>query len=262
MSLTYARNSGTLQAMGGSVNLNSIIEAVASGGGVASLQGGTGALLFTSSDESISVARRGQELDITANLQGYATTGAVGAVETIANDAFNLATTAQGQAEGAQATANTALNSISMSWDFEGTGLGHTTRLNLPAPYTFNALGYTKVWTLSATIPENWIARANTFISLFIWNVYTFSGASTATAQYFTYSINGGHELPYGKTSATRPFTNGGLNQLIPITGNLTGIGLAPGDTVDIAVYIKTVSGTATLQNRDESGWGVFSATF
>ena len=56
MSLVYAKNSGTLQCMGGAVNLNSIIQAVApgGGGGVASLQGETGALMLTSTDDTIS----------------------------------------------------------------------------------------------------------------------------------------------------------------------------------------------------------------
>ena len=55
MSLAYAKNAGTLTAMGGFVNLRTIIQEEASGAGVASLQGETGVLNLTSADDTIGI---------------------------------------------------------------------------------------------------------------------------------------------------------------------------------------------------------------
>jgi hypothetical protein len=57
MSLVYAKNSGTLQCMGGAVNLNSIIQAVApgGGGGVSSVAGVTGAVLLSSVSDTVNI---------------------------------------------------------------------------------------------------------------------------------------------------------------------------------------------------------------
>ena len=56
MSLAYAKNAGTLTAMGGFVNLRTIIQEEASGGGVSSLQGETGVLNLTSTDDTIGIS--------------------------------------------------------------------------------------------------------------------------------------------------------------------------------------------------------------
>jgi hypothetical protein len=149
----------------------------------------------------------------------------------------------------------------SMSWDFEGTGLGHSTSNMLPSPYTWNSSNYQHIWTFTATIPPGWQGRGNTFISLFIWNTFA---TNVNTQQYYDYSINGGSNIYLGYTSPTRPFTNSGSNQLVPITGNLVGISLSPTDTVVIRYFGKFVSGGTHNQTNatTEKGWGVFTASF
>ena len=177
-----------------------------------------------------------------------------GSIVGTAGDTPSLVTTCFAYAKQAELDAQNA----SMSWDFEGSGLGHTTTCVLPSPYQWTT-AFQHIWTLTATIPANWVGRTNTFISLFMWNTFA---TNTNTLNYFDYSINGSPQLPLGKTSATRPFTNGGLNQLVPITGNLTGVSLAPGDVVVIRFFGKVATGTHTMTNPTETGWGVFTTAF
>ena len=86
MSLTYARNSGTLTAMGGFVNLRTIIQEEASGAGVASVQGLTGAVNIVSPGSSILVSTKDQDIELSVDgysaIQDQFIGDAVGAVGT------------------------------------------------------------------------------------------------------------------------------------------------------------------------------------
>lgn len=69
MSLVYAKSNGFLTAMGGAVNLNSIIETVASGSvaGVSSVSGVNGAVILGSSSDTVNVNVVGQTIDLSVN---------------------------------------------------------------------------------------------------------------------------------------------------------------------------------------------------
>jgi hypothetical protein len=68
MSLVYANKSGTLQAMGGFVNLRNIIQQEApGGGGVASLQGVDGAITLTSKSDEVNFNVDAKTIDFSVN---------------------------------------------------------------------------------------------------------------------------------------------------------------------------------------------------
>lgn len=158
--------------------------------------------------------------------------------------------------------ATTVLGSqASMSWAWEGAAFGGVTTCNLASPYTWTTTDQL-IRTMTATIPAGWVARNSTLINLFLWN--TFVATNPTTQQFFTYSLNGGAQLPLGKTSNTRPYGNQGQSQFFAITGNLTGIPLAPGDVIVIRFYgrLFTGSGQHTMTNPTEQAYGAFTTGY
>jgi hypothetical protein len=152
-----------------------------------------------------------------------------------------------------------------MSWAFDGAAFGGTTVCNLP--FTPPALptwttSFQLIRTMTATIPAGWVPKTNTLINLFLWN--TFTAVNVTTQQYFTYSLNGGAELPLGKTSSTVLYGNQGQSQFFAITGNLINIPLAPGNSIVIRFYGRLFpgSGTHTMTNSTEQAYGAITTGY
>jgi hypothetical protein len=182
---------------------------------------------------------------------------AAGAVETIVGNSANepsLLTTCYAYAKQAELDAQKS----SMIWDISG-ALGATTVCNLASPYNWT-ITEQLIRTITIPIPAGWVARSSTLPTLFIWT--TFASGNPTTQQHFTYQIGAGPELPLAGTSITRPYLYQGPIQYTPITGVITGVPLAPGNTLTIRIHGKVSSGTHAMNNPKEQAFGVLSTAF
>jgi len=148
----------------------------------------------------------------------------------------------------------------SMVWTWEGRDFGGTTS-NVTTAWT-NV--YQTIWTMQATIPDDWTARNNVHVTLFMWNSFTSVTPLTTpqTLQYYTYSINGAPPLAFAGTSATRPYGSLGANQYFPIIGNIP-LPLAPRDTIVFTFWGRLATLlTATMTNPTEKATGAITTGY
>ena len=92
MSLTYAKTSGTLQCLGGAVNLNDIIETVASGAGVSSVEGLTGAITHSCENGTYATVGNDIQLVITFPIDSINNITGAPVIEASANSTIEVQT--------------------------------------------------------------------------------------------------------------------------------------------------------------------------
>jgi hypothetical protein len=287
MSLVFANKSGTLQCMGGSVNLRSIIQQYLTPGneGVWSLNDLQENIDLISSDASIIIDKTGGT--------GFDSSG--NAIDSSGNKVLNLRVSAYGDIQNSiagleelfnpnevggvgtssdTASASTSLwaysknaaATCSMVWNIDNPLFFATTTNNI-APTNAWTNAYQIIRTLTLTIPPGWIPRASTIPTLFIWNEFTTAPPATQmyyTQQYFTYQINAVvTEYALAGTSSVRPYSNHGQKQYTPITGIMTAVPLAPGDTLTIRYYGKMLQlASNVMTNPNERFFGVMTTGF
>jgi hypothetical protein len=266
MALVYANNSGTLQCMGGSVNLGSIIQSYVSGAGVNTLNGLNGNIDLISADGTIGVDASGSEISLIVNQT--ALPGRVASLNTL-TDTVNIVS---GDGSITVDTSGNNLNIVvanpalaSMVWNIENPLLGASTVSNI-APTNAWTNVYQLIRTLTLTIPIDWSPRNSTLPTLFIWTTFTTTGPTNQqyfSQQYFTYQVNAGAVQPLAGTSSTRPYANQGQNQFTPITGVMTGVPLAMGDTLTICIWGRMIQlASIVMTNPAEQVFGVLTTGF